>query len=56
MILKKLKDILHSIYQISMTMNVDMGGAISSTIFMKCECGLFPLPELHLWYVFKYVS
>ena len=42
MILEKLKDILHSIYQISMTINVYMGGAISCTIFMKCECGLFP--------------
>ena len=25
-----------------MTMNVNMSGAISSTIFMKCECILFP--------------
>ena len=55
MILKN-KDILHSIYQTSMTMNINMSGAISSTIFMKCECILFPLLEFHLWYVFKYAS
>lgn len=54
--IEKNKDILHSIYQTSMTMNVNMSGAISSTIFMKCECILFPLSELHLWYVFKYAN